>query len=63
MAGSRTYLAGHHGLVTALLVTFISAVKVSIADVLSRDPQAARGVLLRARGPALVVCLVLLAVI
>ena len=63
MAGSRTYLTGHHSLVTALLVTLISTVEVSIADVLSRDPEAARGVLLRARGPALVVCFVLLSVI
>ena len=60
-AGS--YLTGHHGLVTTLLIALIPAVKVSVTDVLAGYPEAAGGVLLRAGRPTLVVCLVLLSVI
>ena len=60
---ARPYLTGHHGLVTALLIALIPAVKVSVTDVLAGYPEAARGVLLRAGRPTLVVCLVLLSVI
>ena len=60
---ARSYLTGHHGLVTALLVTLVPAVEVSVTDVLAGDPEAARGVLRGAGRPALVVRLVLLTVI
>ena len=61
---ARSYLTGHHGLVTALLIALVSAVEVPVTDVLPGDPETARVVLLRARrGPALVVRLVLLAVV
>ena len=60
---ARPYLTGHHGLVTALLVTLVPAVEVSVTDALAGDPEAARGVLRGAGRPTLVVCLVLLSVI
>ena len=62
----QPHLTGHHGLVAAILVALVPAVKVSVTDVLAWDPQAARSVLLGAQvlgRPALVVCLVLLSVI
>ena len=59
----HNYLTGHHGLVAALLIALVPAVKVAVADVLPGYPEASRGVLRRAGRPALVVCLVLLAVI
>ena len=65
-AGSSllSYLTGHHGLVTTILIALVPAVKVSVTDVLPGYPQAAHGVLLMVgRRPTLVVCLVLLSVI
>ena len=59
----HNYLTGHHGLITALLIALVPAVKVAVADVLPGYPEAARGVLRGAGRLALVVCLVLLAVI
>ena len=49
------YLTGHHGLVAALLVALVPAVEVPVTDVLTGDPEAARGVLRSAGGLALMV--------
>ena len=51
-------------LVAAPLVTLVPAVEVPVTDVLPGDPEIAHGFLIRVKGgPALVVCLVLLAVV
>ena len=60
----RHYLAGDHRLVVAVgLVTLVPAVEVPVTDVLPRDPETARRVLLGAEWSTLVVSVVFLAVV
>ena len=58
------YLTGDHRLVVAVgLVTLVPAVEVPVTDVLPRDPETARRVLLGAKRSTLVVRVVFLAVV